>query len=73
MLKREIAMLKGMGMPMTQSMYDDDGSATTSSHSTTSSSGDEKDEEMPLGFEMASLPTYNPLFVSIRRSTRIQS
>ena len=49
MLKREIAMLKGTGMRMTQSMYDDDGSATTSSHSTTSSSGDEKDEEMPLG------------------------
>ena len=65
MLKREIAMLKGTGMRMTQSMYDDDGSATTSSHSTTSSSGDEKDEEMPLGFEMASLPSYNPLFVSI--------
>ena len=66
MLKREIAMLKeGTGMPTTQFMNDNGGSGTASSHSTTSSSGDEKDEEMPLAFEMSSLPSYNPLFVSI--------
>ena len=65
MLKREIARMKGKGTYTMDFMVDDDESATASSLSTTSSSGDEKDDDMSLGAEMTSLPSYNPLFVSI--------